>query len=131
MKSALLGVVAAALLGSATACIGIFSPTEPIILGVSEIEAPASISPGTPLTVALNVELGGCKRFDRIETERSATGASVTVWGRTRTGRGTVCTTDIRFESHSVRFDPPFTSTFTLSVHRGRMPPHQVVVRVE
>jgi len=79
MKSALLGVVAGALLGSATACVGIFSPGERVILGVSEVAAPEAISPGTPLTIVLTVETGGCRRFDHIETERFERGANITV----------------------------------------------------
>ena len=133
MKSALLGVAAFALVSSASGC-GIFGPDQSVVLGVSDVAAPASIAPNTSLTVALTVVSGGCKRFAHIETDRSASGANITVWGRDAAkGRNDIlCTQDIRHEVRTVRFDPPFASTFTVTVDQGgHMPPHTVTVRVQ
>lgn len=105
-------------------CAGIFGPDQSVILQVSEIDAPASISAGSPLSVVLKVTTGGCRRFDRIEMTRVTTGANVTVWGDDSSiGRKDImCPADMRTESHTMVFTPPFQSTFTISVYHGRMP---------
>ena len=132
MKSALLGVAAFALVSSASGC-GNFGPDQSVILGVTEVAAPASIAPGTSLSVVLTVVTAGCTGFDHIETQRSASEATITVWGRDGAkGRDDVlCPQVISHEKHTVRFDPPFASTFTVTVDQGTMPPHTVTVRVQ
>lgn len=131
MKSALLGVAAFAL-ASTTGC-GLLGPDQSVVLGVAEIDAPVTIAPGASLSVVLTVETGGCRRFDRVETNRSESGANITVWGRDGAkGRDDImCPQDLRTERHSVRFDPPFAPVFTVSVNQGRMPPSTITVRVQ
>jgi|SRR5688572_29623760 len=130
MKSALLGVAAFVLSLTASGCNIVGFPSA-VILPVTEVDAPEAISAGAPLSVSLTVQSGGCRRFDRVETDRTASGASITAWGRDGGGRNNVCTTDIRYDRVSVRFDPPFPSPFVITVGQGAMPATVVTVRVE
>ena len=109
---------------SSSGCGRIFGPDQSVILRVSEIDAPATISPSSSLSVTLQVTTGGCRRFDRIEIDRVATGANVTVWGHDGSiGRKEImCPADLRVEPHTIVFNPPFGSTFTISVYHGRLP---------
>ena len=103
------------------------------IFHVSKIDAPASIAPGASLSVVLTAVSGGCARFDRIETQRNASGASVTLWGVNPAigNPGMPCTMDIRSERHTLTFDPPFASTFTISVNRPQLNPLTATVQVQ
>ena len=105
----------------------------PVILGVSSVDAPTSISSGSPINVTLNVQVGGCLTFDRLEVNRSSSGASIIAWGHDITegikDRGILCTR-VMDESHKYAFDPPFGGTFTLWVERGRLSPLITTVTV-
>jgi hypothetical protein len=132
MKSVLLGVASFALALSFSGC-AIFGPAHPVILLVDEIDAPASIAPGAPLSVVLSVVTGGCRSFSHIETQRTAARADLTVWGRDASkGRNDIaCPLDVRMETHTVRFEPPFASIFTVSVDQDGRPARTATVRVE
>src|SRR5450759_5416734 len=103
-------------------------------LNTQTLDAPATIAPGTTLTVGLNVEVGGCFIFDHIQSQRTASQVDLTVWGRDiRTGitdRGILCP---RFfvESHEYQLDPPFQNPFTVVIGRGRVSPLIAVVHVQ
>jgi hypothetical protein len=131
MRSELLGVVGAVLFSSATACHGIFGSDNAVILPVPEVAAPASIPAGTPLSVELTVQSGGCLNFDRVEKKRSGSTATITAWGRDGAGRNVACPDIIRYNRVTVQFDPPFSSTFVIMVSQGAMPATIVTVRVE
>lgn len=108
------------------------TPT-PIVLGVSSVAAPSSISSGERIDVTLNVQVGGCLVFDHLEVRRSDSGATMTAWGYDITegikDRGIACTRMVD-EAHAYSFDPPFATTFTLSVERGRLGPLITTVAV-
>lgn len=108
-------------------------PDQSFVFNVSKIDAPARIAPGASLSVVLTAVSGGCARFDRIETHRSASGANITVWGVNPAigNPGMACTADIRNEPHTVTFDPPFASTFTISVNRPQQNPLTATVQVQ
>ena len=125
------GAVGAVLLSSASGCDSVVGSDRPVILPVSEVSAPASISVGAPLTLDLTVQSGGCLQFDRVETQRTSSTANVTAWGRDVGGRDIACPAITRFDRVSVQFDPPFSSTFVIMVSQGAMPPTMVTVRVE
>jgi len=119
MRRALL-VVGVTLVFATIGC-SIFGPDQSIVLGVSQIDAPATIAPSASLSVTLQVALtDGCKKFDRFEIDRVATGANVTVWG-TDAGKGSSggCPQVYTEEPHTIVFNPPFGSTFTISVNEG------------
>jgi hypothetical protein len=108
-------------LGFSTVGCSIFGPDQSIVLGVTEIDAPATIAPGASLSVTFLVALtDGCKKFDRFEIDRVATGANVTVWG-TDAGKGKSggCPQVYTEEPRTIAFNPPFGSTFTISVNQG------------
>jgi hypothetical protein len=129
MKSAMLGLVV--LVASVSGCSSIFGSDKAVVLAVTEIEAPASIPAGTALSAIVTVESGGCRRFDRLETNRTASGATIVAWGRDASGKNVACTSDIRYDHVPARFDPPFASTFTLSADRAGTTPVVVTVRID
>jgi hypothetical protein len=107
-------------------------PGQPVVLGVSKLDAPTTVAAGSTLTVVLTVETGGCVSFDRIEVTRDASGANLTAWGVDISNRrGTVCP-DILIETpHRYDFKPPFQSPFTIQVQRGRLSPLTATVQVQ
>jgi len=135
MKPALLGAVAVVVSGLAVGCHDPLrtAPDQSFVFHVSNIAAPATVAPGAPLSVVLTAVSGGCARFDRIETRKSASEASITVWGVNPAigNPGMGCTADIRNELHTVTFDPPFAASFTVSVNRPREAPLTATVQVQ
>ena len=138
MKSVLLGVAAVVLVGATVGCNDPVrsAPLPPsgqkFVFHVSEMDAPSRIPPGASLTVVLTAVSGGCARLDRIETEKNASGASITVWGVNPQLENPqlVCTADLRNERHRVTFDPPFGPYFTITVNRPQGTPLVATVQV-
>lgn len=132
MKRILVGRAVVALVALPVAC-NLFGPDQSVVLDVTRIDAPATISSGATLTVVLNVTVGGCKMFDHIAVERGTSSASLTAWGRDAAkGRSDIgCPAFIANEPHSYRFDPPFQSPFTLEVDRVGLPPLSATVQVQ
>ncbi len=125
--------VVGSVLFALAACRNPFAADQSTILGVSELTAPSTSAGNAPLDVTLTVELGGCLSFDRIQIQRYAGGATLTVWGTDASiGRKNVsCTADIRYEPHNVRFDPPFSGAFDITVNRGRVSPLTATVQIQ
>lgn len=132
MKLVLFGVAIAAAVTVPVAC-NPFAPDQSVILGVSKLEAPATISAGTPLTVVVTVTTGGCTTFDHFAVERQPSVASIVAWGRDAAkGRKDVnCPLDIRLEPHTYQFDPPFQNSFTVLVYREGLDPLTATVQVQ
>jgi len=133
MKRFLLGMAVVGFAAAPLACDNPFDTDQSVRLGVTQLDAPNTISTGGSLTVTLTVQTGGCLSFDHFEVERGASSATVTVWGEDAAkGRtGVSCTADVRFEPHSYTFDPPFQSPFTVQVDRGSLSPLTAVVQVQ
>jgi hypothetical protein len=131
MKHFLFGVALVWLAAVPLAC-NSFGPDQSVILGVSQLDAPASVAANAPIPVVLTVVTGGCLRFDRIEARREASSATLTAWGTDGSiGRKDImCPADIRPEPHSYQFDPPFTNPFRITVDRGRVSPLVATVQV-
>jgi hypothetical protein len=110
-----------------------FAPDQSVVFGVTQLDAPATISPGSTLTVVLTVTTGGCKTFDHIEVERTASFASLTAWGADGAigAKNVSCPAIIVDTPHSYQLDPPFQSPFTVSVSRGRVSPLTATVQVQ
>ena len=118
MKRVLFGL---AVVGLAAAPLGCnpFAADQSVVLLVDQLDAPASISAGSPLTVVLTVVVGGCKVFDRIAVQRNASGATMIAYGRdVAKGKDLACTQQALPEAHSYQFDPPFQNQFTVQVQR-------------
>jgi hypothetical protein len=102
------------------------------VLGVSKLEAPATIAVGSTLTIVMTVETGGCVSFDHIDVSRDASGAILTAWGVDISNRrGTTCPAILVETPHSYDFKPPFQSQFTIQVQRGRLSPLTATVQVQ
>ncbi len=129
MRIASFGVLACAFVAGC----GLTDPDQSVILGVSKLDAPATVASGSTITAVLTVNLGGCLSFDHIEVTRDASGANLTVWGKdaSKGNKGVVCTSDFKVQSRSVQFDPPFANTFTIEVNQGRVGPLSTVVQVQ
>jgi hypothetical protein len=97
-----------------------FAPDQSVLLGVTKLEAPATISAGSPLTVVLTVTTGGCVTFDHIDVERDTYGAALTPWGRdgAKGKKNVLCPAIIMDTPHSIQLDPPFQSPFMVLVPR-------------
>ena len=133
MKTFLFGIAVAGFAAASTACSNLGAPDQSVILGVTKLDAPATIIAGNPLTVTLTVEIDGCSGFDHLEVGRGASGASIRAWGRDASiGRSeVVCPSIIKYEPHSHTFEPPFPSSFTVQVPRGRLSPLTATVQVQ
>ncbi len=129
MKSVLLGVVVG-LVMSASGCNLFSEPDHTLRLGVDRLEAPSRSSAAAPLSVVVMVVTGGCKVFDRFETSRSAAAASLTAVGRD-VSEGRACTDEAIVTPHTVRFDPPFASTFTIRVNRPIEEPLTATIQMD
>src|SRR5688500_8940262 len=129
MKSVLVGVVAA-LAVSASGCNLFPEPDQRLRLGVEGLEAPSRNPAANPLSVVVLVVTGGCKIFDRFETSRSAAGATLTAVGRD-VSEGRACTDEAIVTPHTVRFDRPFASTYTITVNRFNQKPLTATIQID
>jgi hypothetical protein len=110
-----------------------FGPDQSVVLGVSKLEAPATIAGNASLTVVLHVTTGGCKTFDRIDVERDGAAASLTPWGTDAAvgKKDIMCPANIIDTPHSIRLDPPFQSPFMILVPRVGMDPLTATVQIQ
>ena len=133
MKSVATVVVLAGLLVAVGCSSNPVEQTGAVILNVSRLDAPAKVAAAGPLDVVLIVSVGGCVSFDRIEAERSPSGATLTAWGfDSRKGNLNLpCPQNFENQPHFYRFDPPFASTFDIYVNRGRLSPLTARVLVQ
>jgi hypothetical protein len=133
MNRFLFGIATIAL-GAAPVSCNPFTLVQPsVVLDVTKLDAPATISAGSVLTVVLTVTTGGCRSFDHITMERQSSGATLTAWGfdSARGDPNVPCPANIASEPHSVEIPPPFQSSFTVQVSRGRLSPLTATVQVQ
>jgi hypothetical protein len=128
MKSALLGIVAFALV-SAVACREPLDPLTSKILPVSEIDAPATIAAGSLLSVDLIISVG-CNSVERVEVIKSASVAHITFWAPAVRGSENIECAMAKWIKQTVTIDPPFAQSFTVSGNAGTLPPVEVRVEV-
>lgn len=110
-----------------------FAPDQSVILGVTKLEAPATVAAASPLTVTLTVQTGGCTSFDRIDVQKMPGGVRIVPWGTdSRIGnKGVLCPANIEYEPHPLQIDPPFVNPFHIVVEQGRLAPVTAVVDVQ
>jgi hypothetical protein len=90
---------------------------EIVRIGVDKLEAPATVAPGAPVDVVLNVEVGGCTSFDHITAVRDRSRISLSAWGRVFTPPNNgYCMDYLRIEPRTIRLEPPFPTKFTIIV---------------
>jgi hypothetical protein len=124
-------VVSALVLSLASGCSGIFSPGRPVILGITEIRAPATVQRDAAFNVTFIVQTGGCVNFRRLQLTETSSSATVTAHGWDGSGRGIVCTADIRHEPQEVSMKPPFTDPFVIRAVQPDGPELIAQVRVQ
>jgi hypothetical protein len=135
MRRDLLGVVLVVL-----GCTNGTAPGEPVLLHVSQIDAPASVAAGSSFAVNLTVGVGGCLVFDHIEARKSASDIILTVWGTDNSnqlrpdmadrGVDVVCAA-ARTEVRSITLKAPSAGTLTLVVEEGTLAPLTATVKVQ
>lgn len=134
MKSALLVLANGALLvASSLGCHNPAANNDLVLLNTATLDAPPTIASTATLTIGLDVQVGECLKFDHIESHRTASYASLTVWGKDIragiTDRAILCPT-LFLERHEYQAEPPFQNTFTVQVDRGRLSPLIATVQV-
>ena len=124
-------LVSAAFLLVGAGCSNPFEADHVVTLAVSDVEAPAQLAPGSELVVTLTVVTGGCRAFERLDAERSASRITLVARGRDSSGPGRTCPTDIRYETRAYRAPPPFVDPLTIVVRQpdGTELTHEVRVR--
>lgn len=107
-------------------------PDGSVILSVTRIDAPATVSASASFTVTLTVETGGCRSFDRLAIEKFTSGVRIVPWGTelTSDNKGIMCPTKI-YEPHSIRIDPPLSNPFQVYVAQGQLAPVVTTVQVQ
>jgi hypothetical protein len=132
-----LGLVAFVVLG----CSHATDTGVPVVLQVSQIDAPASVATGSSFRVNLTVGVGNCLVFDHIEVRKSASDILLTVWGTdvsnlARSGiYGNIgvfigCA-PAATEGRSVTVQAASPGTLSLVVDRGRLSPLIATVQVQ
>ncbi|HJQ09683.1 MAG TPA: hypothetical protein VJ840_01505 [Gemmatimonadaceae bacterium] len=110
-------------------CKSAVAPSNTVILAVDKVQVPATTAATTPLYVVLTVLRGACQTFGTIQSQRGASGLTLTVYG-TDPQKGCI---DLGIsEPHTFRIEPPLpVGTFTIVVNRGRLSPLIATVQVE
>jgi hypothetical protein len=138
MKRTLLGMGFAGLV--ALACSSSTDTRAPVVLQVSQIDAPGSVATGSSFAINLTVEVGNCLAFDHIEVVKSASDIVVTVWGTDLSklpgptvpgvGLDLACAPP-NTEVRPLTVQAGSSGTLTLEVERGRLSPLIATVQVQ
>jgi len=129
MKSVLFGIVVFSLVSN-TACRDILDSRTSKILSVVQIDAPARITAGSPLSVDLTISIA-CNSVERVEIQRNASRADITVWAPASRGNEAIECTMYKNLRQTVTIAPPFAPTFTVSANGGTLPPVEATVEVQ
>ena len=120
----LLGVLAGSLAGcrNSSEPSSPSAPSEFVLLGAYQLNAPATVAAGSSLTVVLTVYTGSCLHFDHIDESRRGTTITLAPFGIDQVDLppNTACTTELRLEVHSYQLDPPFPQQFDVVVPASR-----------
>ena len=131
MKPVSLGLVLLAVALSPLGCRNPFAG-ESVVLGVSRLDAPFAIQPGSPVTVVLTVGLNGCDRFDHIGQIRMNSEVVLTPVGTNAAAgnnKNVSCPAVYRDVQRSVVIENPPLPPFTIAVLQPRgAPPLRAVV---
>jgi hypothetical protein len=104
---------------AAAACDPPFGPDRPVILRVTDIEAPTEVPPGESVLVRFTVHSGGCTRFTEVGVTRTGTArVTLTARGRDSSGPKVSCPADIRMDVRGYRAEPPISDPFTIAVRQ-------------
>lgn len=111
-------LASAACLIATAGCRNPFASDRVVTLPVSDVAAPAELAPGADLVVTLTVVTGGCRSFERLVAERSASRLALVARGRDSSAPGRACPSDVRYEARAYRAAPPFVDPFTVAVRQ-------------
>lgn len=112
MRRALL----AALLLLVPACENPFDSGDEVRLEIVRVIVPQTASATGPITINLTVISGGCRSFDRLLADRTATNVTLEARGIDNSGLNRACTADVRFDELTHVEQGPFTDPFIVRV---------------
>jgi hypothetical protein len=133
MKNALFGLLPSVFVALTSCNLFDREPDQSVILSVTKIEAPTTVSTGSSFTVTFTVQFDGCMHFDRLAVEKSNTGVRVVPWGTDATigHPEIVCPDILRQQSQAIQIDPPFSGPFQVYVDQGRLAPVTATIQVQ
>ena len=106
-------------------------PSQTVTLAIDGVNAPARVSPGTSISVVVRVMVAECMEFDQLVVNRNTAGATIAAVGHLTDDGGAECDGPATLAPHTLVFDPPFESTFTITVIRLGQTALSVVVQVQ
>lgn len=117
----LVPLAAAVVLAVGAACGSVSDPGPRVVLGVTDIRAPATFEAGRPFTVTLTVVTGGCRAFERFDAVRAPDRITLTAVGRDRSGPGIGCPDYIRYEPRDYTAQPPFADSVVVAAEQSEL----------
>jgi hypothetical protein len=107
-RSAALIALAAGLLGCES------TAPDQVVLPISDLTVPATITQGELLVAKVTVHLGGCRSFDRIVMTRSPGQVTFRAIGLDGSGPNVLCPADVRSEVVEFHPEGPFSDPLLL-----------------
>jgi hypothetical protein len=116
----------------AAGCGSVLEPdSRSIILPITRINVPSTVTSGTSFSATFIIESGGCKRFERLETTKTERALTVLARGTEPTSKNIACTDDIRYVTVMEVVTPPMTDPFSVVAKQPDGTEATVQVRVQ
>ena len=127
--------IGAAMLISINGCHHEVAATEEMTLvRVSDWSVPSVAQQGSPIQITLEVQTGGCNRFERVEVLRTESQVTIRAWGTSPApipGVMAMCPRTFP-QTEVVQLEPPFLRSFTVVVEEpGAWPNLSATVTVQ
>ena len=127
--------IGAAMLISINGCHHDVAATEEMTLvKVSNWSVPSVAQRGSPIQITLEVQSGGCNRFERVEVVRTESQVTIRAWGTSPApipGVMAMCPRTFP-QTEVVQLEPPFLRSFTVVVEEpGAWPNLSAAVTVQ
>jgi hypothetical protein len=136
-RDLLVAGIGTALLISVSGCHRDVAATEEMALvKVSNWSVPSVAQRGSPIQITLEVQSGGCNRFERVEVRRTESQVTIRAWGTSPApipGVGVMLMCPRTFpQPEVVQLEPPFLRSFTIVVEEpGAWPSLSAAVTVQ
>jgi hypothetical protein len=134
-RDLLVAGIGTALLISVSGCHRDVAATEEMALvKVSNWSVPSVAQRGSPIQITLEVQSGGCNRFERVEVLRTESQVTIRAWGTSPApipGVMVMCPRTFP-QTEVVQLEPPFLRSFTVVVEEpGAWPNLSAAVTVQ
>jgi len=99
----------------AAGCGSVFEPDKrSVILPITRINVPSTVTPGASFSAAFIIQSGGCTRFERVETTKTDRALTVLARGTQAIGSNISCPQDIRYDTVVEVVTPPLANPFSV-----------------